>query len=72
MPFVRAVPTTATAASLGRLFASLVDRWAAAEARRRDAQRLRGAPDYLLRDLGLTRDDVRDGRALLARLTLPG
>jgi uncharacterized protein YjiS (DUF1127 family) len=72
MSFVRAVQTTAAPAPLGRLFAGLADRWAAAEARRRDARRLREAPDHLLRDLGLTRDDVRDRQALLARLMHPG
>jgi uncharacterized protein YjiS (DUF1127 family) len=70
MPFDKALlPATAP---LGRLVAGLAGRWAAVEARRRDARRLRGAPDHLLKDVGLTRDDVRDGRALLARLMLPG
>ena len=49
---------------LPELFAGLVDRWIAAAARRREAKRLRSMPDYLLKDIGLTRDDVRSGDAL--------
>ena len=50
------------------LFTSLVESWAATWARRRDAKLLRNMPDYLLRDIGLTRDDVRDAVALRSRI----
>ena len=50
------------------IFTSLVESWAAAWTHRRDAELLRSMPDYLLRDIGLTRDDVRHTAALRARL----
>ena len=49
-------------------FTSLVESWADASMHRRDAELLRSMPDYLLRDIGLTRDDVRHASALRARL----
>lgn len=38
---------------------SLIDRLVAADAAYRDAERLSRLDDYLLRDMGLTRDAVR-------------
>jgi uncharacterized protein YjiS (DUF1127 family) len=68
-PLSQAVEPTSTAdrpigslsprRGLGHLIAALADRWIAAEARRRDAERLATMPDYLLRDIGLTRNAVR-------------
>ena len=52
----------------GGLFTSLVESWAAARAHRRDTELLRSMPDYLLRDIGLTRDDVCDAVALRSRI----
>ena len=53
---------------LRRLAVALRDRLAAAKVRRREGERLRAMPDNMLRDIGLTRDDVRSEAALRARL----
>jgi uncharacterized protein YjiS (DUF1127 family) len=44
--------------SFGRLIGRLAGAWIAAERRRRDAEQLATMPDYLLYDIGLTRDGV--------------
>jgi uncharacterized protein YjiS (DUF1127 family) len=52
-------PLPITSGRLRRWIGRMIERQIAVEARSRDIERLRAMPDYLLRDIGLTRDDVR-------------
>ena len=52
-------PLPITPGRFARWIGRMLDGAVAADARRRDTERLRTMPDYLLKDIGLTRDDVR-------------
>jgi uncharacterized protein YjiS (DUF1127 family) len=52
-------PLPITPGRFGRWVRQVLADHAAAEVRNRDIERLRAMPDYLLRDIGLTREDVR-------------
>ena len=52
-------PLPITSGRFRRWIGRMLEERMATEARNRDVERLRDMPDYLLRDIGLTRHDVR-------------
>jgi uncharacterized protein YjiS (DUF1127 family) len=52
-------PLPITPGRFRRWIGRAVERWTEAEARNGYVERLRAMPDYLLKDIGLTRDKLR-------------